>query len=334
MIREMIGGYRASQALVSGIELGVFDALVGGPLTPDALAQRLGLPLSSLRRLLIFLCARGLLEKRGEAYANAPAADIYLVSNRPASLAGGVRAHKDLYTLYAYLSDAIREDSNRRRQAFPDRDQDTFAARYRDPTFLRSYHATMAWDTTPMATALCRVFDFGAARCLLDVGGGSGALAATVLQAFPHLRGITFDLPAVAPLAQESIAAAGLAGRLAVASGDMFNDEFPSGADVITLSWIVHDWDDTRALGLLRRCHAALEAGGAVLLLEALLDDDGTGPLGPAELSLTMLVATQGGRERSAAEYRALLREAGFTRSELRRLPDPQGRQCVVGWKA
>src|SRR5262249_19295960 len=159
-----------------------------------------------------------------------------------------------------------------------------------------------------LAAELCDVFDFGRSCSLLDLGGGLGTLAATVLKAFPHLRGVTFDLPVVAPLAQAYVAESGLAGRLAVVGGDMFGDTLPSGADVIALSWILHDWGDDQALALLRRCHTALEPGGAVLVLEMLLDEDGTGPLFAAELSLTMLVAMRGGRERSAAEYCDLLR--------------------------
>jgi|SRR5215211_4173669 len=333
-IRQMLMGYVASQALLSGVELGVFDALAdAGPLAPDALASRLGVPIASLHRLLIYLCSRGLLEKRGEGYANSAAAQTYLVSSRPAYLARDAGMAQDLYLLFAHLSDAIREESNRMPQAFPDRNPDPFAALYHDPAALRAFLAGMAGATTPVAAALCEVFDFGAAHCLLDVGGASAALATTVLQANPQLRGISFDLPVVAPVARESVADAGLADRLAVVSGDMFRDPLPGGADVISLSWILHDWDDTQALALLQRCHAALEPGGAMLVVEALLDDDGTGPAAAAELSLTMLVATQGGRERSASEYLALLRAAGFVRPQVRRMQNPQERHCIVSWK-
>jgi hypothetical protein len=333
-LQQLFRAYMGSQALLSGIELGVFDALADdGPLAPAVLARRLGLPASSLQRLLIYLCARGLLEKRGEGYANSAAADTYLVSDRPAFLAGDARLGQDLYRLYTFLSDAIREDGNRWPQALPGRDPDAFAALQRDPVALRGFLGAMVMATRPVAAALCGVFDFGAARCLLDVGSAVAVLATTVLHAYPHLRGITFDLPVVAPFAQEHVADAGLAARLAVVSGDMVDGPLPTGADVIVLSWVLHNWDDARALALLGRCHAALEPGGAVLVLEALLDEDGTGPASAAELSLTLLVATQGGRERTAAEYGALLDEAGFARWEVRRMRNPQERHCIVGWK-
>jgi SAM-dependent methyltransferase len=334
-IRQLLMAYVGSQALLSGIDLGVFDALADdGPLAPEALARRLSLPLASLRRLLIYLCARGLLEKRGAGYANSVAAGVYLVSDRPAFLAGDAWLGQDLYRLFAFLSDAIREDSNRWPQAFPGRDRDGFAAVYRDPAALRSFLSRMAAATRPVAIGVCAIFDFSAARCLLDVGGGSAVLATAVLHAYPHLCGVSFDRPAVAPIAQETVADAGLADRLAVVSGDMFTDTLPAGADVITLSWILHDCDDGRALTLLRRCHAVLEPGGTVLVLEALLDEDGAGPLAAAALSLIMLVATQGGRERTAAEYGALLGAAGFARWEARRMGNAQGRHCIVARKA
>ena len=333
-IRQMLNGHVASQALLSGIELGVFDALAdAAPLTLGVLARRLGLPRASLHRLLIYLCSRGLLEKRGEGYANSDAAATYLVSDRPTYLAGDARLTHDLYRLFAFLGDAIREDSNRWPQAFPSRGHDAFATLYRDPCAQRSFLDAMAWATEPVAAELCHAFDFGSAHCLLDVGGASATLAITILQSYPCLRGITLDVPVVEPFAQQRVADAGLTDRLAVVSGDMFRDPLPAGADVITLSWILHDWDDKQALTLLRRCHAALQPGGSVLVLEELLDDDGTGPVVTAERSLTMLVATEGGRERSAAEYVALLGEAGFVRPEVRRMRNLQDRHCLVGWK-
>jgi SAM-dependent methyltransferase len=333
-IRQLLTGYVGAKALLCGIELGVFDALADdGPLALAVLARRLALPPPSLRRLLTYLCARGLLEKRDAGYANAAAAETYLVSDRPAFLAGDATLVADFYLLSHYLSDAIREDGNRWSQVFPGRDRDAFAAVYRDPAVLRGFLTATAAATRPIAVELCDRFDFGAARCLLDVGGASAVLAITVLQAYPHLRGISFDRPVVAPFAREGIADAGLAARLAVAGGDLFTDALPTGADVIALSGVLHEWDDARALALLRRCHIALEPGGAVLVLEALLDEDGRGPLAAAERSLTLLVATQGGRERTAAEYAALLGGAGFARWEVRRMRNAQERHCVVGWR-
>jgi hypothetical protein len=111
----------------------------------------------------------------------------------------------------------------------------------------------------------------------------------------------------------------------------MFVDPLPTGADLIVLGWILHDWDDAHCVQLLRRCYEALPTNGAVLLLEMTLDDDKTGPLPTALMSLNMLVATVGGKERSGVEYQQLLAQAGFSRSEVHKLHAP--RDYIVGYK-
>lgn len=333
-LSAMIRGFGQAKAVMSGIELGVYDALCDGPLTPEELARRLSLPVASLHRLLIYLCSIGLLEKRADAYANTPPTTMYLVSDQPTYMGGNVgHLSHDLYLLWNHLSDAIREDSNRRPQAFPGRDDAMFGAAFHDPVVLRETLSAMTASTTPVANELARYYDFGAHRCLLDVGSAFATLPIIVLTAYPHLRGISFDLPVVGPLAAETIADARLADRLRVASVDMFTDPLPTGADAITLSMILHDWDDERCLLILERCHAALTEGGAVLVIEGLLNDEGTGPERTAWGSLNMLVATNGGRERTAGEYFALLARAGFVRPEVVMLPAPSTRHCVVAWK-
>lgn len=331
----MLRGFGRAKAVMSGIELGVYDALADGALTPEELARRLSLPTASLRRLLIYLCSIGLLEKRADAYANTPSTALHLVSDQPTFMGGNVgHLSHDLYPLWNHLTDAIREDSNRRPQAFPGRDHEPFGAAFNDPVVLRETLSAMTANTTPVATELARRFDFGSRRCLLDVGSAFATLPIIVLTVHPQLSGISFDLPVVGPLAEESIADAGLADRLRVASGDMFADPLPPGADVITLSMILHDWDDERCLLILERCHAALADGGAILVLEGLMNDEGTGPDRTAWGSLNMLVATDGGRERSAGEYFALLARAGFVRPEVLLFTVPSARHCVVAWKA
>jgi hypothetical protein len=338
-LRQMLTAFMTSKTLMSGAELGVFDTLAPGPLTPPELAARLGLPASSLGRLLVALASLGLLRKEGDAYANAAVADEHLVRGRTGYIGGSFHhVGHDLYPLWNHLNDAVRENSARWHQAFGrDTGEDPFASIYRDETALRGFMSALAAATTPVARALCDAFDFGPYRRLLDVGGALGAMTATVVQAHPHLRGITFDLPAVRPLAAEYLAQAGLADRVQVAAGDMFAGPLPAGADVITLSIILHDWDDERALRILTQCHAALPSGGAVLVLEQLLNDDGTGPQFAALGSLNMLVATGGGRERSAREYAALLTQTGFVRPEVRRLglgaTLATARDCIVAWK-
>jgi acetylserotonin O-methyltransferase len=126
---------------------------------------------------------------------------------------------------------------------------------------------------------------------------------------------------AAAEVAREQIAGSAAAARLAVVEGDFFTDPLPP-ADLYCLGRILHDWSDAKIHRLLARIFEALPPGGGLLIAETLLDDDHSGPV-PAQMqSLNMLVCTEG-RERSEAEYRALLESAGFTGIEARRTGTP-----------
>src|SRR5262249_3484571 len=129
------------------------------------------------------------------------------------------------------------------------------------------------------------------------------------------------DLPPVTPLTEQYVAAHGLTARVDVVAGDMFAGPLPQTADIISLGWILHDWDDEHCVTLLKQCFAALPSGGTLLVLEKVLDENKAGPLWPALLSLTMLVFTLGGRERTAKEYTALLTQAGFEQIAVLVLP-------------
>jgi hypothetical protein len=118
-----------------------------------------------------------------------------------------------------------------------------------------------------------------------------------------------FDLPHVVPRAVAALADAGLAMRTEVAGGDFF-DEVPPGGDVYLLSWILHDWDDTRARQILESCRRAIAADGRLLVIESCVPP-GNEPHPAKSLDLIMLVAL-GGRERSEIEYGDLLASAGF----------------------
>jgi 3-hydroxy-5-methyl-1-naphthoate 3-O-methyltransferase len=330
---QIATGYWASKALFTGLDLGVFDALGSGPLTIEQAAERVDLPTESLERLLIALTALGLLQRKGNVFTNASTTQAHLVKGSPAYIAGMFgHFNHDLYPLWRFLPDAIREQRARWRQAFgPDASDNPFESMYADPAALRGFMAAMDGMVGPVAHALVDEFDFTSYQHLLDIGGAWGTVPIAVLRRYPNLRATIFDLPPVEPVAREHLAEVGLADRVEVRSGDMFADPLPTGADLIVLGWILHDWDDAHCVQLLRRCYAALPPNGAVLLLEMTLDDDRTGPLPTALMSLNMLVATVGGKERSGAEYQQLLSQAGFSRSEVHKLHAP--RDYILGYK-
>src|SRR5262249_46275388 len=108
-----------------------------------------------------------------------------------------------------------------------------------------------------VAVAVASSYDFSGIGKIIDVGGGHGTLIAAILQKYPQMAGILFDSPHIAERARESIASAGLANRCEVAGGDFFKS-VPAGCDAYLLRWIIHNWDDERAITILRNCRQAM----------------------------------------------------------------------------
>ncbi len=155
-----------------------------------------------------------------------------------------------------------------------------------------------------------RVYDCTTARTVADIGGAHGVLLAAALRANPTARGILFDLPHVIATAADALEGAGRGGSLRVGRGRLPRGGAGEGADLHILKQIVHDWDDEHATRILTNCHRALAPGGKLLLVEMVVPADNRPGMAQA-MDLNMLVLL-GGRERTEAEYRDLLRSAGF----------------------
>src|SRR5947207_1750779 len=126
-------------------------------------------------------------------------------------------------------------------------------------------------------------------KTLCDVGGATGLLCIEVARAHPHVQCVSFDLPPVEPIARKHIAAAGLSDRVCTASGDFFKDPLPK-ADMITMGMILHDWNLEKKLHLIRAAYDALPAGGALVAIEALIDDARRENVFGLLMSLNMLI--------------------------------------------
>ena len=147
-------------------------------------------------------------------------------------------------------------------------------------------------------------------------------LCIEVAKAHPHLHCISFDLPPVAPIAQRHIAAAGLSDHVVPASGDFFKDPLPK-ADVITMGMILHDWNLEKKMHLIRAAYNALPAGGALVAIEALIDDARRENVFGLLMSLNMLIEFGDAFDYSGADFRKWCEEAGFKRFEVIHLAGP-----------
>jgi SAM-dependent methyltransferase len=169
--------------------------------------------------------------------------------------------------------------------------------------------------TERAAPALVAAADFARFGTVIDVGGGTGTLIRHILRASPGTRGVVYDTAASAPAATQVLGSAPeAAGRWEVRAGDFFRD-VPPGGDAYVVKSVLHDWDDEKAARILRNCRAVMGPAARLLIFEPVLPRHAAWSAAhlPAVLSdLICLVMTNGGRERTEAEYRALCASAGL----------------------
>jgi acetylserotonin N-methyltransferase len=287
-ILELIDAFRRSKTMFAAVKLGIFE----GARPADYKA---------LPRLLDACVALGLLENRDGVYVNTPQSHKYLRSDSPDSLTGYIHYSNDaLYPMWAHLEDAVREGTPRWNQTFGT-EGGIFSGFFRTEESKREFLKGMHGFGRLSSPGVAAAFDLSRFRRLIDLGGASGHLAEAVHERYPQIEAQVFDLPEVAELYPGTI------------PGDFFTDPLPP-ADLYSIGRILHDWSDEKIHRLLARIYAALPSGGGLLIAEKLLEP---GYVAAHMQSLNMLIGTEG-RERSAAEYEALLRAVGFSKVESR----------------
>lgn len=165
-----------------------------------------------------------------------------------------------------------------------------------------------AWSATVHAT-VPKAYDFSQVKKVVDIGGGTGNLVASILNAYPHLQGILFDMPHVAEQAKSHLAASGVADRCEAVGGD-FLSSVPADADVYVISSVLMDWSDEHVVTILNNCYKAMQPGGRILIVEPLVGEANQPSFGKA-LDIMIMLETYGGI-RSQGQFKALLEKAGF----------------------
>ncbi|HEV2636033.1 MAG TPA: methyltransferase [Actinocrinis sp.] len=179
-----------------------------------------------------------------------------------------------------------------------------------DPVLGATFYDLMANGQKTIFAEAVRLHDWTGARRLLDLGGADGDFIATVLAQEPGLSATLVELPGPAARAREKFARAGLAGRAEVVDGSFF-DPPPTTADVVALSFVLHNWSDEDAVRILRRCAQALEPDGTVLLIES-ADQSAAAPDPGSTSGDLRMMAYFGGRERTYEQWRELVSAAGM----------------------
>src|SRR6476620_4405858 len=268
-------GFWASKTLLSAVELELFSRLADGPKTGLELQGAMGLHPRGTYDFLDTLVALGLLQRDGSGetgkYSNTPSTALFLVKQSPMYIGGILEmANARLYRFWGDLTEALR--TGRPQNEIKHSGKPMFEELYADPDRLEQFMRAMPGVSRGNFHALAEKFDFSRYETVCDVGGATGELCVALARQHPYLRCTSFDLPVVAPIAEEAIAGAGLSDRVQVASGDFLADPLPR-ADVITMGLILHDWNLERKLQLIRAAYDALPEGGAFIVIENLIDD-------------------------------------------------------------
>jgi O-methyltransferase domain/Dimerisation domain len=312
---DMLMGYRVSQALRAYAELSVADHLANGPLTAAEIAQREGSAPETTFRLMRAGLTLGLLTMdAGERFHSTALLDT-LRRDAPGSLRGmalGLTNRSSWWPWGEFVT-AVRTGQTQTREVLG---MPIFEYLQQNPEQSQEVTSLMEGVTSLWARDLVGAIDTSDVALAVDVGGANGALLRLLQQANPALRGIVFDRPDVAAAVKADIAG----DRTEVVGGDFF--EALPAADLYLLKCVLHDWDDESCVKILNRCREAMVPGGRIAIIESLIgdrDDPGVAAL----MDLNML-AMATGKERTLAEYDALLAKAGLRRTAVRTSDSPQ----------
>jgi len=320
-VLELLDAFRCSKVLFTAVALGIFDRLEEGDAILDELARASNTNADALERLLDACVYLKLLTRKDAMYVNTPVASAYLCSKSPRRITGYLNySNAILWRMWGHLEDAVREGTHRWPQTFGS-DGPIFSHFFRNEADKREFLLGMHGQGQMSSPEVVRAFDLSRFKKLVDVGGATGHLAVAACRRYPRLRAAVFDLPMTVPLAKEIIAESDVADRVEVIAGDFFTDPLPE-ADLRAVGRILHDWSEDKIRLLLAKIYERLPNGGALLVCEKLLNDCKTGPRWAVLQSLNMLICTEG-KERTLAEYDALLRAAGFSSVEGRRTDSP-----------
>jgi hypothetical protein len=323
----------SSKVLLTAVEFDVFTRLGSRSVTGAELGAELGLHPRGIYDFFDALVAMKFLDRDGDGpsamYRNTPTGALYLDRGSPRYIGGIlVMLNERLFKFWHDLPEALRtgQPQNETKHGR----KGIFEELYQELPKLEQFMGAMTGLSRLNFEAFATKFDFSGFKTLCDIGGATGLLCIEVARRHPHLQCVSFDLPAVEPIARKHIAAAGLSERIKTASGDFFKDPLPK-TDILTMGMILHDWNLEKKMHLIRAAYDALPANGALVAIEAIIDDARRENLFGLLMSLNMLIEFGDAFDYSAADFREWCGKAGFRRFDVVHLAGPSS--AVIAYK-
>jgi len=301
-----IRAFMKSRVILTAAELDVFTKLIDVSLPAKEISVVLNLDERAATRLLDCLVALDLLEKHDGRYGTTEEGSRLSSTHERSVLPSALHTTR-LWRTWSHLTEAVRKGTSpliRNTTGLNDDERQAFIGAMDVAARELAGEVALQYSTAPF-------------RCLLDVGGGSGAYTIAFLRRNPELRAIVFDLPSVIPMTEYNIREAGLSERVDFVPGDFYSDELPRGCDLVLLSAIIHQNGPDENRQLFRKVYRAVEEGGVLLIRDFIMDASRTKPLGGALFALNMLVGTAHGGTYTFEEVRDCLEATGFEDIQL-----------------
>ena len=326
-IMQIGTGFWASKILLSAVKFKLFTIL----------AERKSMSASEIKSQLGFKCTDrnvfdyldtltgfGFLNRESvlesAKYSNSIDTDFFLDNKKPSYIGGLLEMlNNRLYGFWGNLESGLLTGHP---QNEAKHGENLFDKLYADTDRLKEFIHAMSGIQMGGFMALAQKFDFSKAKSLVDIGGSAGLLSLMVAKNQPHMSCVSWDLPAVGPITNETIKKFQLQDRVKVADGDFFKDEFPK-ADIITMGNILHDWDEETKLMLMKKAFNALPEGGAFIAIESVIDDERKHNVFGMMMSINMLIETGTGFDYTLADFSKWAKQVGFKSTSLLPLAGP-----------
>ena len=302
-LQNVAQSYGQSAALMAAVEIGVFTAISKGAGTYDEVAHAVDIHPTSAERLMVMLCAAGLLDNTQGRHSNAPDVERYLVEGKPGYMGPWITFTKPQWNEWGRLGEHLRNKNLKVMGSI-----ETFtvadARRYHEATFSIGLGA---------GRRFVRQVDLVGRKRIMDIGGGSGAYCIAAAKEHASLHAVVLDLPVVCEVARDFIAANGVADRVEARPCNFTRDPFPADCDVAIMASNLPMYGREMIANVIRKAHDALLPGGQMHLIGEMTNDARTGPWGPAYWGLGQAVSDSLGLAHSEADVIGYFRAAGFT---------------------